>query len=365
MSNAAHSPLLMITSNAQKVPVVAIDARLVASRATGDATYWTGLLTGLSQLSEQVKVVAFTDRAIPELAAFRGVEVVVLRGSPSRFWSLVRFPMAARRLGAILHTQYNVSPLARRAVTTVHDVSFFVGPEWFPAKDRVLLQRFVPKSCARAKAVITVSETSKREIEQFIPAARGKVHAIHNGPNLLLKPPDNPEALRTTAKIPGQYLLTVGTRWPRKNMRLAVEAAAGHGLPLVITGKPGWGEEPGGTKTITTGYVDEPTLAALYQGASIYLAPSLHEGFGLPLLEAWGFDCPVICGPGGALPEVAGDAALVLPDYEVATWHQGIASLLADSGKVETLRARGRERLRLFSWDKAARETLAVYQAIA
>lgn len=289
-----------------------------------------------------------------------------------RWHSLVRLPLVARRLRAdVFHTQYTLSPLVGRGgVTTIHDVSFLIGPEWFRPKDRFLLSRAVPASARRAANVITVSETSKAEIESLIPGTQGKVHAIPNALGEDFHPPDRAWAQKRVHEkwaMDRPYALTVGTRWPRKNMQLAVEAvlASRSGLDLAITGKPGWGPETMHERIVRVGYVSREDLACLYAGASLYLAPSRHEGFGIPLLEAWAAGTPVICSSGGALPEVAGDAAIIMDSWKPESWAQAIDEALADSGKLETLRERGRQRLDHFDWDRTARETLRIYEQSA
>jgi alpha-1,3-rhamnosyl/mannosyltransferase len=138
------------------------------------------------------------------------------------------------------------------------------------------------------------------------------------------------------------------------------------GVPrrLVVAGKAGWGEEGAKGDTVYTGFVSDQELTALYQCASLYLAPSRHEGFGIPLLEAWACGCPVVCSSGGALPEVAGDAAMVMESWEAKDWATAIAALLADSSKLEGFRQRGRERLNRFSWKDTAEKTVAVYREV-
>jgi glycosyltransferase involved in cell wall biosynthesis len=283
------------------------------------------------------------------------------------------FPKEAERQGAeVVHTQYNLSPLVgHRGVTTVHDVSFLIGPEWFTLKDRSILRSMVPASMRRAARIVTVSETSKDEIEQYVPASRGKVRVTPNalGDNISPLPRGDAEAVVSgRLGVTGPYLLTVGTRWPRKNMSLAVEAAAllPAGVPrrLVVAGKAGWGEEGAKGDTVYTGFVSDQELTALYQCASLYLAPSRHEGFGIPLLEAWACGCPVVCSSGGALPEVAADAAMVMESWEAKDWATAIAALLADSSKLEAFRQRGRERLKRFSWKDTAEKTVAVYREV-
>lgn len=290
-----------------------------------------------------------------------------------RWWSLVRLPLLARRLNAgVLHTQYNVSPLAKRAVTTVHDVSFFVGPEWFRPKDRFLLRSQIPASVKRASRVLTVSETSKREIERFIPAAVGKVVVTPNALGGNVHPMVRSEAQETVRRetgVDGPFILTLGALWPRKNMRLAIEACAllPASVPqrLVVAGKAGWGDLPRNERTVFPGYVSDELLSALYSAADLYLCPSFHEGFGIPLLEAFACQCPVLCSHGGALPEVASDAAEVAPDFEPATWASLTERLLGDSGKLDAMRQAGLRRLRDFSWAETARLTAQVYREVA
>ncbi|MBV6458734.1 MAG: D-inositol-3-phosphate glycosyltransferase [Fimbriimonadaceae bacterium] len=291
-----------------------------------------------------------------------------------RWWSLYQFPLAARRLGAsVAHGQYNLSPLlGRKGVTTVHDVSFFIGPQWFTPKDRLILQKFVPRTVARSAKVITVSETSRKEIEHYIPAALGKTQVTPLALNPAIHPVQRESGLRQVAadfELAEPYLLTVSTRWPRKNMALAVDAVVHLGEdfpgPLVVTGKPGWGEEREHPKVRRLGYVTDEQLASLYAGATLYLAPSRHEGFGLPLLEAFASGCPVLCSSGGALPEVAGDAAYVEPSWQAEDWSATIASLVGDSSKLDAMRERGLERVRCFSWGCTASLTLDIYREVA
>jgi glycosyltransferase involved in cell wall biosynthesis len=347
--------------------LVSIDARLAAGQSTGDSSYWSGLLHGLSRISPDATFLLFSNAekppGIPEFDKFRWIH---LPARNLRWWNLVSLPLAARRAGAlVLHTQYNLSPLAGAiGVTTIHDVSFFIGPEWFRPRDLFILRRFVPATVRRARRVLTVSETSKAEMERFIPAARGKTVVTPNACPIHINPASTVD-VRSRFGLVGPYLLTVGTRWPRKNMQLAVEAAAMTSYPLVVTGKPGWGEESFPTNVKATGYVDSDTLSALYRAASLYLAPSRHEGFGLPLLEAFACGCPVLCSGGGALPEVAAGAAEVLRSWDPSDWASAISELLRDSSKLDDLRRRGRVRVADFSWEKTARMTMEVYRQVA
>ena len=288
-----------------------------------------------------------------------------LRSKSGRWWSLVSFPRAARKLGAAaIHTQYSLSPLVgSRGITTIHDVSFLIGPEWFRSRDRVVLQTTVPAAAKRAAKVITVSETSRAEIERLIPAARGKTVAT---------PLACPPWIELTSEKPNleaPYVLTVGTRWPRKNMKLAMDAMerVGSEVPhrLVVTGKAGWGEEGQGSRVVSTGYVSNEELSRLYSHADLYLAPSRHEGFGLPVLEAFRCGCPVLASSGGALPETAGDAADIEASWHADQWAATIGKLLKDRSTLDDLRRRGFEREKQFSWRETGLRTLEVYREVA
>lgn len=349
---------------------VAIDARLVGTDKTGDATHWRGLLHGLAGLAQTPRLLLLSNvskpAGIPWNAAW---EWVHLPARNTRWWSWVGMPLEARRRGAdVVHVQYNLSPLIRNGITTIHDISFLIGPEWFAPRDRVLLSRGVAASVKRAHRVVTVSNTSKSEIERMLPAAAGKTRVVYNACPPWIRPLRDADASAARARlgIAEPYALTVGTRWPRKNMELAVQAMdrLPSDLPhrLVVTGKAGWGDQSLGVRGVATGYVGEDDLCALYQGASLYLAPSRHEGFGVPLLEAFACGCPVACSTGGALPEVAADAAEVIPGWNPGDWSQAVEGLLRDSGKLQALRERGYRRVRDFDWAASAETLCRIYE---
>jgi glycosyltransferase involved in cell wall biosynthesis len=355
--------------------IAAIDARLISSRSTGDSAYWTGLAHGLSRLPHpDLKLLLISNAPRPrEIPDDPRLEWISAPGGSERWWSMARFPAIARRRGAgIAHTQYSLSPLlGRRGISTFHDVSFMIEPAWFPAKDAQVLRIALRLAAKTAGRIITVSQASREEIHQAEPRLKGRVEAVWNAlpasfPRL---DREEAEALRRDAGAPESYCLTVGTRWPRKNMDLAVQAMdrlpAAMPHRLLVTGKAGWGSQELGARGQATGWVDDRTLAALYDGAALYLAPSLHEGFGIPILEAFASGCPVICGRGGAMPEVAGGAAKLAASYDAGIWAQEIERLLADPEARRDLAALGRERLGAFSWEASAALTWAIYRRTA
>lgn len=354
--------------------LVAIDATLVGGTGAGDSSYWTGLLSGLTKVESEFRFLLLSDAAIPPGVALppNSFQWMTLSARPARWFSLLTMPLAARRARvAAFHTQYNLSPLVgKKGITTIHDVSFFVGPEWFKPTDRFLLRRFVPASAKRAAKVITVSEASKRDILRFIPLPAEKIVVTYNAADSRFRPVANAERAPVLRRLGLEepYLLAVGTRWPRKNLRLAIEAAGllPLSLPhkLVVTGKPGWGHEGTNPRVVATGFLKDEELTAVYSGASLYLCPSRYEGFGITVVEAFACGTPVLSSPGGGLREVVADAGELLEDLSAPVWAQRIEELLADSSKLSAMRERGLLRAKDFSWEVTARRTVEVYREV-
>ena len=338
---------------------VAIDARLIGGTSTGDSTYWTCYLEALSKNQPSVELVLISNQEKPKNVPFlEKHEWILAPARSARWWSMVTFPLIARKIGAqVTHGQYGISPLCRNGVSTIHDVSFMINPTWFSERDQMLLKAGAKLTTKVAKRIITVSETSKEEIDQFFPVAVGKTRVALNACPPWIHKTD------ASAGVVGDYVLTVGTNWARKNMALALEAMKNMpDLKIAVTGKNSFDFR--GDNIEPTGYVDTDRLCALYSGAKLYLAPSLHEGFGIPLLEAMRCGTPVICGPGGAMPEVAGNAALVMPDYEPETWAKAIKKLVHDPSKLSELTAKGLEREREFTWERSAEAHYQVYREL-
>ncbi len=355
-----------------KTPLVALDVRTIGKDQTGDTTYWTGLVRGLSRLDSEVRYLLFSNAPrppeIPESDRFQWVE---LHSHRERWWSLFRFPLVAKRMGArAFHVQYNLSPLITHGgITTIHDVSFYHNAEWFRPQDRLVLQRFVPASARRADRVLTVSEFSRREINRYISGVSDKVVVVPNACSEQVHQVADPTPVLKELGINGPYVLTVGTRWPRKNLQTVVDAVERlpDSLPhkLVVTGKPGWDEGAPGKRTLQTGFVSQEQLCALYSAADLYLAPSHYEGFGITLLEAFTCGCPVLASANGAHEEVAGEAAAFVPPSQGGAWTSAMEGLLNDPTRRSNLRELGSERAKMFNWDKSATMIEQVYREVA
>ena len=187
------------------------------------------------------------------------------------------------------------------------------------------------------------------------------------------------KAARLKYSLPERYVLFVGSNEPRKNIKtlLAGYAALSEGLrkefPLVIAGGRGWlnSEIPGVIKRLGietsvrfAGYIGRNDMSAVYSGASVFAYPSLYEGFGLPILEAMSCGAPVITSNVSSMPEVAGDAARLVAPTDAEGLGEALGALLVDEGLRKEMRLKGLERGAMFSWDKCARETLALYRKV-
>ena len=332
--------------------LVVVDADVLGRQRTGDETYVANLLRTLpGPVSEAgLRLAAVTRR--PDLVP-DGIEAVALpvRSQEVRMaWGL---PRALRRLrAALVHTQYAIplrSPCP--AVVTVHDLSFERGLQG--RRDRIVFKRVVPHAVRNAARVLTVSERTKRDLVELYHVEPEHVVVTPNGVDPAFRP-----AADLPVREADPYALAVGAIQGRKNQLAALAAAKEVGLELVVVG-PTKDEHvaaelaAGGARL--EGYVPTERLAELYRGAACLVQASLHEGFGLPVVEAMASGTPVVILPDPALVEVAGDAAAVVTEAGLA---DGIRRALAERDR---LVAAGLERVKAFSWEASARATVQVY----
>ena len=267
-----------------------------------------------------------------------------------------------------------------RSVFTLHDLAFRLYPETHTALNRWFLSVMMPRFLQAADAVIAVSEHTKRDALRAYNLDEAKVRVIYEGVNPRFRPapPEAVAVVRRKYGLPERFILSVGTIEPRKNLETALAAyralkEGGAAHRLVIVGKQGWlyrgffrrlREEGLEGEVVFPGFVPDDDLPALYSGADLFLFPSLYEGFGLPPLEAMACGAPVVCSDVSSLPEVVGDAALLVPPLDVRAWAEALRRLLGDADLRANLRARGLARAREFSWARAARATAEVYRQV-
>ena len=342
---------------------VALDARSLGERHTSNRTYWSELVHALG-VQEDLELLLISNREIVSTEVPPNGRVIV-EESGDRAFSLFTLPRLARSHGAdVAHVQYTVSPLFRTpVVTTIHDVSYFIEPQWFGMKDRTILRRTVPAACRRAARVLAPSQTCREEILSFIDVDPVKVLVSLEGtPSRLTSIDPDREGLH--AIIGGApYVLLVGGASPRKNLpgAISVVREARRTIPelnLLITGPRIATAEDW---VLAPGPLPDSVLASAYREAHALLHPSLHEGFGLTLLEAMSFGCPVVASDRGAIPEIAGDAALLFDAFDAEGMVEALVGLFNPARRAEIV-IKGIRLAASYTWAGTATATVASYR---
>jgi glycosyltransferase involved in cell wall biosynthesis len=278
-------------------------------------------------------------------------------------------------------TEHLLLPLRRTpTVLTVHDLIFRRYPAHHKRLNRWFLNATMPLFCRRAGHIIAVSEQSKRDVIEAYGIPPDKITVIYEAADTRFcpQPAEIVAAVRARYGLPDRYLLFVGTIEPRKNLGrvlAAFERLHAEGLTdaLVIVGKRGWlygdffarlGQSPAKLAVIFPGFIPDADLPAVYAGSQALAFPSEFEGFGLPVLEAMACGTPVVCSNTSSLPEVAGDAALLVDPLDVDALTDALRRVLSDPALATELRDRGLAQAARFSWARAAQETLAVYRRL-
>ena len=352
---------------------------MVGSRETGNETYVLGIIDGLVSLNDGSELYVYHVGGGAEQG---GPRVHPRRLLGSGAWSRLTFDLPVRSWTDhldVIHTTY-VAPVWGRCpvVLTVHDICYASHPEWFSKRDLRVLSASVPWSIRRAARVITVSEVCRAEIIARYRVPEEKVVCVYNAAGPAAQKLSQAEARDAVSALGidplRPYILAVGNVQPRKNLVRLIKAferliAEGIDVDLVIVGPEHFRsnlvhEAAAGlsARVHLTGYVNHRQLAACYECAAVFAFPSLFEGFGIPAIEAMSHGTPVACAKAGALPEVCADAAAYFDPLDVESMADALARVLTD----ETLRAEltlaGRSRASRFTWQAAAKETLAVYK---
>jgi alpha-1,3-rhamnosyl/mannosyltransferase len=282
----------------------------------------------------------------------------------------------------VFHATNHIFPYrvrATRSVVTIHDMTLLLFPEWHPA-DRLaaMVPAFEP-AVRRADHVITPSASTRQDVLKLLPVEPERVSVIPEGVASMFRPRPAAEveaALRPLRLRAGEYVLFVGTLEPRKNLeRLlgAMELVAPDVGPLVLAGGHGWNDIPirraaeglaRAGRIRSLGYVPAGLRPALLTGARAFVYPSLYEGFGLPPLEAMACGTPVLTSGVASLPEVVGDAALVVNPEDVEALAASLTRIWHDDLLRADLRARGFAQASQFTWERTARLTLEIYRTV-
>ncbi len=351
---------------------LAIDAsRTTVARVTGTEHYAVELIRALIRLNTDHEITLyFRDQPPPDL--FPPSERVTQRVIPfARAWTHLRFAVELWRDRPDLtwvpaHTLPALFP--GRAAVTVHDLGYKLFPQAHLPRQRLYLDLTTRYSAARAQVVLADSQATADDLTRYYGTPASKIRVVY--PGVAAPPISDVTSMRVKYGLPERYFLFLGTLQPRKNIQRIVAAyrqwqAAHPAAPaaLVLAGGQGWLYDPAWTAgvdgVILAGYVDAADKGALYAGALALVFPTLYEGFGFPVLEAMLSGAPVICSNTSSLPELAGDAALLVDPLDVGAIAAALSRIAADELHRADLRARGLDQARKFTWAAAARAALA------
>jgi len=389
--------------------LIGVDAsRTTVARRTGTENYALNLIRALLALrSDHCYRLYFRDP--PATGLFPTGDSVEQRVIPfPRLWTHLRLSWEMRRHPPdLLFVPAHVLPpiCPRRSLVTAHDLGYRRFPGAHRPLDRLYLDLSTRWNARAATLVLADSEATRADLMREYGTPAGKIVVVYPGRDESLRRVEDPAAIagvKVKYGIAGDYILHVGTLHPRKNLSRLVEAFAllssefgirnsefgiRHSqsgirnlqsaicqLQLVIAGKKGWlyseifsrVKALGLTgQVVFTGYVADPDLPALLSGARLFAFPSLHEGFGFPVVEAMSCGVPVVCSDASSLPEVVGDAALLVNPLDTAALAAAMARLLTDGSLRGDLAARGYRQAGRFSWDRAARQVMDVVEELA
>ena len=368
---------------------IGIDATALPARLYGAANYTVNLVRALEQVDCVNEYTVFAKPEHASLFSSRERFHIVPVPLASRYfriaWEQTMLPVLARRARLdVLHSPHYTMPFAAgcASVVSFHDMTFFLYPQVHRAYKKLFFTYMMRFSARHAGAIIAISESTRDDVLRILKLEPRKVFTVVYGIDRIFQPLRD-EAMfaevRQKYNLPPQYILYVGNLEPRKNLPTLLRAFARlvqKGLPhsLVLAGSRGWMDsdifstvqELGlGARVLFPGYCPQPELPALYGAASLFVYPSLYEGFGLPVLEALACGVPVITSNVSSMPEVAGDAALLVDPHNVDELADKMEGVLEDAALRERLSCAGPERARAFRWERTARETLAVYERAA
>ena len=365
---------------------VAIDARKLHDFGIG--TYIRNLLRQLARIDHDTEYVLLCRQSDLEVAAQLGPNFrSVLEPSPN--YSLreqLHVPWVLHRERPdVYHAPHYVLPagVRCRSVVTIHDCIHLMFPQYLPNKAAYAYARASMWAAARrSDCILTVSEASKRDILHFFDVPPGKIVVVYNAidDHFWVEPPEEDVArVRERYQLDHEFVLYVGNIKPHKNLVRLIEAFAEFrkggfdAVKLLIIGDE-ISKLPALRRAVHRhklhkhvrflGYLPDHTLAILYRLATVFVFPSLYEGFGLPPLEAMASGTPVVTSNVSSLPEVAGDAAVLVDPYDVDSIVDGLRRVVGDRALAADLRRRGLERAREFSWERSVEKTREVYREI-
>jgi glycosyltransferase involved in cell wall biosynthesis len=360
---------------------------LQAGNLSGTGRYATQLARWLPQVEGDAEVFLVWPQGLPRPLTSSPQRGSILEHRPGAINRLVYDQLGihrtARELKAdLIHYPANIGSVlsASPNVVTIHDLSFFHDPAWFPRNRAHYYRTAVARSARNARRVIADSHATADDVRTMLRIPEDRIDVVPLGVEEHFSPADAhaQEAARTKYKLPATFFLYVGTLEPRKNLIRLVQAfeqiANDCDLDLVLAGRDGWktralhktiAASPVKSRIHLPGFIAYEDLPALLSAAHTFVWPSLCEGFGLPPLEAMACGTPVLASDVSSVPEVVGDAGLLVNPYDTDTIAEAMARLASDEALRNHLRTQGPERAATFTWRATAEQTLASYVTAA
>jgi glycosyltransferase involved in cell wall biosynthesis len=351
----------------------------------GIGIYTLNLMDHLLQLDKKNDYVLFfrNPQFIGRYAQYAHVKEKLIPGSNKAFWDQVKIPIEASRenVDIVFHTKFTVPFFTRRkTVMVLHGSEWLFAPKWFKMFDRIYINLLMPRYCKKASAIIANSDVTKKDFISILGVPEEKIKLIYHGLDPKFKHIDDHDFLgRVQEKysLPERFILYVGRIHPGKNFGNLIKAffKIHNELPhkVLVVGHPRWGyhheysivKELGlDEKFIFPGWVPQEELVAFYNLADLFIFPSFYEGFGIPLLEAMACGCPAVVSNTGNLPYLARGAALLVDPYKPDEIAGAIHKILTEDGLRKELIEKGLHRAQAFSWEKCAKETLALFESL-
>ena len=347
---------------------IALDCRIAHYTTGGTAVYARRLAQALAPAAGDSLLLLEAARAATPLPASGAVQRArLLTPSHHRLEQLtLPLELLPRRID-VLHSTDFIPPFVRRcrSVITIHDLAFLRYPEFLTAESRRYFNGQIERAVRSTDRIIAVSQATRQDLIELLGVAEHKIDVVYEAPAFDAEP--------QPARSDEDYILFAGTLEPRKNLPLLIRAFAGlrrrgYAGKLVLAGAVGWLAQPVFEEIERQGLDQHVALRALspdlYQGARLLALPSLYEGFGLPVLEAMACGTPVVTSNVSSLPEIAGDAALLVDPADETALADAMWHILTNGALRNELRSKGLARAAEFSWKRAAKETLAVYHQL-
>jgi len=352
---------------------IGIDIQTTLGQKTGFGFYVSNLTKALKKVDKNNKYVFLKPETEKDFSA------------PQRFlWDQVKLPKLAREAKiSLLHQPAFSAPVGYRGkvVVTVHDVIAVLFGQDIPFFSRQYFARWMPFSYRFADKIICVSEHTKKDLMRHLRINEEKMVVIPEAAGEQFRPITDEKAISRILEkyhIDSRYILHVGTLNPRKNLDFLIKVFSRvHRLipdvKLVITGKKGWHFDSlfelvtqlGLEKYIIfTGYIEDNEAPYLYSGASVYAFPSIYEGFGLPPLEAMSCGTPVVASDTSSIPEVVGNAGILLDPKDTESWVKALVRLLRNVDEQKRYSDKSLKQAQNFSWRKTAQATVDVYEEL-